>query len=399
VATASLNEPAPGAASNPRAEALTLRIEGLARSAEASDTSIDAVALGVVDALLDDDGMTLRAALRGLRDARVRALDAGDASLAGALDALIATAHWGVERLPEAAPVARGTRAWSFLEALSQSDPLGSSELRERLGTDETQVSRTGRQLLEAGLVSRSRTGRHVSWRLTPRGRHAIDTAEEPPARERGESSFWMEAIRRGFEGAGGDMPGERRTVDPTYERIVERTLELHTMDGIAEASWDEIAARAGVPVETVHAYFPTLDDMIRGCGQHMIERLRVPPPERAAEVFAGAATQPERVRRLVDTIFDVYEREAPQLERGLIDRATLPLVDDAIATVDVAIDALVGEALERTCDERTVASVRALTDLTVWRALRDRGTSAEASAEQTAAVVESWLEGRAAPA
>ena len=66
-----------------------------------------------------------------------------------------------------------------------------------------------------------------------------------------------------------------------------------------------------------MEAYFPTLDDLIMGCGQHFLESLRLPPPERAAEIFGGAASERERVRRLVDTIFGAYEREGAGLEGG----------------------------------------------------------------------------------
>ena len=182
----------------------------------------------------------------------------------------------------------------------------------ELLDTDETQVSRTGRRLLEFGLVGRRKAGRHVFWELTPRGRRALELAATRVARRRSApDSFWMEAIRQGFEGVGGDEPGERRTVDPTRERIIESTLELHTAKEIRATTWPEIAAQAGVPVETVERYFPTEDALVKGCGQHALASLRLPPPDRAAEIFADAVSEHERVHRLVETLFDVYERGA----------------------------------------------------------------------------------------
>ena len=375
------------------------RIAAIDPARPPSAERLEAVALGLVDALLDADDLTLREALAALRSARARALGAGqeESVLLGWLDSLLAVAHWGLERAPETAAVARGTRAWEFLDALARADRLGSPELRELLGTDETQVSRTGRQLLEAGLVGRSRAGRNVHWQITPRGRRALESTPEP-ASGAADKSFWMEAIRRGFEGAGGDEPGEPRTVDPTRERIVESTLALHTELGIADTSWAAIAGRAGVPVETVEEYFPTRDDLIMGCGQHLLGRLHLPPPERAAEVFADAATQADRVRRVVELLFDVYEREGPKLERGLLDGVGLSLVADSMATVDSVIDALVAEAIgPEDASAEMVTSVRALTDMTIWRALRERGLSPEASVDQAAATVERWLEGRLA--
>jgi hypothetical protein len=148
--------------------------------------------------------------------------------------------------------------------------------------------------------------------------------------------------------------------------------------------------------VETVEAYFPTLDDLIMGCGQHHLESLRLPPPERAAEIFGGAASEQERLRRLVDTIFGAYERGAVGLEGARRERAQLPLVEESLEQLDVSLDALVAEALRpRRPDPSSIASVRALTDVIMWRALRDQGASPAASVQQASVAVERWLEAR----
>ena len=63
--------------------------------------------------------------------------------------------------------------------------------------------------------------------------------------------------------------------------------------------------------METVEALFPTLDDLARGCGEHVMESLRLPPHDRAPEVFAGASSEHERIHRLVETLFGAYERGA----------------------------------------------------------------------------------------
>src|SRR4051812_40248755 len=89
----------------------------------------DAVALGLVDAVLERDGETLAAVLHALRDARA---SAGE-ELAGWLDAAIAFAHWGLERVPSQAAVGQGTRAHDFLSVLDGSPQLGSTELRRLL--------------------------------------------------------------------------------------------------------------------------------------------------------------------------------------------------------------------------------------------------------------------------
>ena len=83
---------------------------------------LEAVALGLVDALLDRDDETLAAALHALRDARARA--DGDRELVGRLDAAIAFALWGVERVPSQTAVAEGTQAHDFLSVSTGSPQL-----------------------------------------------------------------------------------------------------------------------------------------------------------------------------------------------------------------------------------------------------------------------------------
>jgi AcrR family transcriptional regulator/DNA-binding MarR family transcriptional regulator len=373
-----------------RAHALVRRIARLG----ADPAPMEAVALGLVDSLLERDDETLAAALHALRDARARA--DGDRELVGALDAAIAFAHWGLERVPSQAAVAQGTQAHDFLRALDGPPQLGSAELRRLLEVDGTQVSRTGRRLLESGLVTRRKVGREVFWQLTPRGRRAL---EEAPAPQRpSNSEFWQAALRRGFEGAYGDQLGEPREVDPTRERIIESTLELHLSQGILATTWPEIAAKAGVSLETVDALFPTPDDLFRSCGEHFMESLQLPPRDRAPEVFAGASSEHDRIRRLVETFFGAYERGADGITTGRRERNDVAAADESIGELENTFDALVAEALRPLRrDSSSVPSLRALTDLEVWRALRDQGATPEAAVDQASAAVERWLEARPA--
>ncbi len=374
-----------------RVHALVSRI---AKLNDAEPARLEAVALGLVDALLECDDETLAAALDALRDARARA--DGDQELVGWLDAAVAFAHWGLERVPSGAAVAQGTQPHDFLRVLDGSPQLGSAELRRLLEIDETQVSRTGRRLLESGLVARRKVGRQVFWQLTPRGRRAV---EEAPIPQRSpHSEFWQEALRRGFEAAYGDEPGEPREVDPTRERIIECSLELHISRGIQATTWPQIADRAGVPVETVQALFPTLDELARSCGQHVMESLQLPPADRAPEVFADTSSETERIRRLVTMSFGAYERGGDGITAGRRERKEVPAVDESMQVLDNSFDALVLEALRpQHPDDSSVAAVRALTDLEVWRTLRDQGATPDAAVEHASTAVERWLEAQPA--
>lgn len=366
-----------------RTRAVIRRIAGLATE----PSRREAVTLGLVDALLESDAGTLSAALDALRDARVRA--EGDQELVGWLDASIAFAHWGLERVPSPAVLARGTQAHDFLRVVAGSPRVASADLRLLLEVDETQVSRTGRGLLEGGLVTRGKVGRQVFWQITPRGRQALDEAPAPSGSPN--SAFWQDALRRGFDPASGGP----RDVDPVRERIVESALELHGTRGIEATTWAEIAEKAGVPVETVEALFPTLDDLARGCGEHFMESLRIPPQDRAPEIFVRDASTHDRVHRLVETLFGAYERGAEGIEAARRER-NIPAVEESVHALDATFDALVVEAL-RPVDAGTaeVTSLRALTDLEVWRTLRDQGASPEAAVDRASAAVERWLEAR----
>jgi AcrR family transcriptional regulator len=372
-----------------RADTLLPRIAELG----AEPARREAVALGLVDALLDCDAETLDAVLPALRDARART--DGNQELSGWLDAAIAFVGWGLERVPTPAAVAEGTQAHEFLRALDGSPSLGSAQLQQCLEVDETQVSRSGRRLLESGLVTRSKVGRQVFWQLTPRGRRAL---EDTPARRRSTGTdFWREALRRGFEAARGDEPGAPREVDPTRERIVKSTLELHTSQGVQATTTPQIAELAGLPVETIEALFPTQDDLVRGCGQHIMESLQVPPVELAPRVFTGAASEHERIHRMVETVFGAYERGAGAIAAGRRERE-VALVDESMQELDNSFDALVLEALRpNRPGASSVAALRALTDLEVWRALRDQGATPDAAVDQASTTVERWLEAQPA--
>jgi AcrR family transcriptional regulator/predicted MarR family transcription regulator len=363
-----------------RADALVRRIAQL----DAAPRRRDAVALGLVDAVLERDSATLTAVLDALRAAHTRA--DGDADLSGWLDAAIAFAHWGLERSPSPTPVAQGTQAHAFLAALAGSPRSGSADLRDLLDTDETQISRTGRRLLEMGLVMRRKVGRQVFWELTPRGRRALDDA--PADQDAPNSDFWQDALRRGFN-------GERRATDPTRERIIESTLELHVAKGIQATTWSDIAAKSGVPEDTVTELFPTFDALTRTCGEHFMEELRLPPHDQAPDVFAGASSENERIRRMVETFFGAYERGADGITTGRRERRQVAAADESIRELDRTFEAIVAEALRPLQPDRSsVASVKALTDVEIWRGLRDHGATPQAAVDDTSAAVERWLAG-----
>lgn len=182
--------------------------------------------------------------------------------------------------------------------------------------------------------------------------------------------------------------------IERTRRRIVEATLALHAEQGIRATSWEEIARRAGVGVGTVYRHFPSLADLVPACGVVTFDQLALPrdPGER----FRGVRGRKARMRRLVEELFAIYQRGAPEIENVRRERydAELSMLQAAHAEIEAALDGLVVEAL-RPLDGTQAhrRTVRALTDLGVWRSLRDRGIMGEAAVDTLATMLASWLE------
>ncbi len=61
-----------------------------------------------------------------------------------------------------------------MLQAVASTPTARNRDLAEQLGTDETQISRAGRQLTDLGLLVRFKRGRENRWVVSPRGQIAI---------------------------------------------------------------------------------------------------------------------------------------------------------------------------------------------------------------------------------
>jgi hypothetical protein len=123
------------------------------------------------------------------------------------------------------------------------------------------------------------------------------------------------------------------------------------------------------------------------------MESLALPPHDRAPEVFGGAASEHDRIHRLVETLFGAYERGGEGMAVGRRERRAAPAVEESVQELERTFDALIVEAMHpRRAD---VVSLRALTDLEVWRGLRHQGATPEAAVEEVSAAVERWLAAR----
>ena len=160
-----------------------------------------------------------------------------------------------------------------------------------------------------------------------------------------------------------------------TRQRIIDATRALHTEQGIAGTSWDDIAARAGVGVGTVYRHFPSLDELVPACGADAMKVIALPDPQEAPTRFDGANSPAERLQRLVREVFAIYERGAPELHVIRDEAGAHPSVAQGAKELEASLAALV-EAAGFPAAERAV--VRAMIDLGTWQALRDQGLGAE---------------------
>jgi AcrR family transcriptional regulator len=174
------------------------------------------------------------------------------------------------------------------------------------------------------------------------------------------------------------DMSKRAAAVAETRRRIVEATRELHTEQGIATTSWDDIAARAGVGVGTVYRHFPSPDELIPACGEISMQIAAPPDPAVVPGLFDGLRTPAERIARLVQEAFGIYERGSRELQAIRREPDVHPSVAAAGAQVEASLSALVDTAL-RPFDvpPQERALVLAMTDLKTWEALRSAGLEA----------------------
>jgi AcrR family transcriptional regulator len=191
------------------------------------------------------------------------------------------------------------------------------------------------------------------------------------------------------------DMTRRASAVAQTRRKIVDATRALHTEQGIAATSWDDIAARAGVGVGTVYRHFPSLDELIPACGEISMQIVALPDPDVVPSLFEAVDAPAERIERLVREAFAIYERGAPELRVVRNEPDAHPSIAELGVELEASLTALVDSAL-KPLDVRPAdrAVARAMIDLGTWQALRDQGLqpadAVEAASEMLAARVAS---------
>jgi AcrR family transcriptional regulator len=178
---------------------------------------------------------------------------------------------------------------------------------------------------------------------------------------------------------------------EATRERIIQATFELHREKGVIATSMQDIAERADVALRTVYNHYPTVDDLVAGCGRKVMAFLAPPTPE----ILDGVEKLDDRLRVMVDALFAMYERGGDYIEVGRTEQGTVKALVPFLETEAEARGLLAREALRPfTARSRTIRQVAGLTDFYVWKAL----TQQQMTTHQAADVVHRSLVALVAP-
>jgi AcrR family transcriptional regulator len=167
--------------------------------------------------------------------------------------------------------------------------------------------------------------------------------------------------------------------IEETRRRIVDATFDLHGEKGVVATSMQEIAARADVALRTVYNHYPTIDDLVAGCGKKVMAVLAPPTPE----IFSGTRSFEARVRRLIEELFAMYARGPEMIEVARCEQSQVPTLREFTAEISMIHMDLAREALKPFRPRsHTINEVVALTDFYVWRAFNQQGISTRQAAD-----------------
>jgi AcrR family transcriptional regulator len=172
----------------------------------------------------------------------------------------------------------------------------------------------------------------------------------------------------------GYQMGARAEAAAATAERIIDAAVELFWEQPTDQIRLDEVAARAGVTVQTVIRRFGTKDGLFQAAAQRESQRVRT---ERAA-------VEPGDVRGAVANLVEHYEKEGDRVLRLLAEEGAAPALG-AVATTgrdlhrqwceQVFAPYLTG--LRGVARDRRLAQLVAICDVYTWKLLRrDSGLS-----------------------
>ena len=154
-----------------------------------------------------------------------------------------------------------------------------------------------------------------------------------------------------------------------------------------------EVARRADLAPGTVLNHFPDSNDLAAAVVADLIDGLAVPDPS----IFDGVDDLPDRVRVLIDAVYDFYERSEPLVEMFFRERDAVPAFRVGEVRVQRMIADLTTVALgDAARDARLSAMVGAAIHPAFRSAFVDVSKSADDAKSQAGDLVSAWIDGRA---
>lgn len=184
-------------------------------------------------------------------------------------------------------------------------------------------------------------------------------------------------------------MDKRKQAVEDTRRRIVEATVALHVEQGILATSWEDIAQKADVALATVYRHFPSLDGLVSACGQQVIAIVEPPTPETAREKFGAISSQADRIKLLVNELFEFYDRGRIFLDVAVREAHQVPALAAWVSGWETSREEIVKEALRPDgTDHSNVQMIIALTDFRVWCSLSDQNLPMEDAVKMLSALL-----------
>jgi AcrR family transcriptional regulator len=173
----------------------------------------------------------------------------------------------------------------------------------------------------------------------------------------------------------------ERRAAaaDSTRHRILEAAIDLYRRQGISATTMAEVAEHADVARATVLNHFGPGDGLTTAALEQIAASLELP----TADIFAGARGPAERVRRLVDALYSLYERSEPWFSVLRDDLQAVPAAIRGERQFWTEMEDLYRVALgPRGRNRRLTATVAGLTSPGTLAALKAAGLTAPEAAQ-----------------
>ncbi len=175
--------------------------------------------------------------------------------------------------------------------------------------------------------------------------------------------------------------------VEHTRQRIVEATVQLHRTEGL-DASYSDIAARAGVTRATLYRHFPDTESLFQACSAHWIAAQVPPDPQR----WTGN-TPPERLRAALGDVYRYYADGADMLRNVERAQPTMPAaLAEQIRHTEAALREALLDALPRNARHRprVTAVVGHVLAFSTWHSLvLEHGVARDDAVELMARLVE----------